>query len=69
MCLEDIRKLCQESKTKTEALHCLSEAIVKNQNSVSQKCRAQLKNELIEQVLLYILVSVHQWDTRCQGLS
>lgn len=49
LCLNDILENCRESKTKTEAIKCLSQSIVKDFNKVTENCRAQLKKELIEQ--------------------
>ncbi|XP_065676137.1 Golgi apparatus protein 1-like isoform X1 [Hydra vulgaris] len=48
-CLNDVLKLCRNSKTKYEAVTCLSENIVKEQTSVSENCRTQIKKELITQ--------------------
>jgi len=49
MCLEDIRKHCSKATSKIEAVHCLSEKIVTEMKEVTEKCRAQVKNELMEQ--------------------
>jgi len=49
MCYEDVHKLCAKSKSKFDAVKCLSEKIVEDYTKVSEKCRKQLKKELAVQ--------------------
>jgi len=67
-CLNDIRTNCHDSKSKTEAIRCLSQVIVSNFGKVSESCRTQLKKELIEQTenikLMPELYSACQLDIR-----
>ncbi|XP_057291039.1 Golgi apparatus protein 1-like isoform X2 [Hydractinia symbiolongicarpus] len=49
MCMKDISIHCKNERTKFDAVKCLSQKIVTDFKSVSEHCRAQVKNELMVQ--------------------